>query len=92
MDEATNVGNRNCRLRVTSTGVVTAVLAVTLVLAVLGIGIGLLGTSVGLLGGLLVGAVCGAIIHLINIWDVLEESRAIGTDSTMQEKNPGGRK
>ena len=86
MDEAMNVGNRKCQLRVTSSGVATAVLAVILVLAVLGIGIGLFGTSVGLFAGLLAGVVCGAIILLINIRDVLEESRAMGTDSTPHGK------
>ena len=85
-----NGAYRMHRLRATSTGVVNTVLAIILILSVLGIAISRLGATVGLfaglLGGALAGAVCATLILLTNIRDVLDESRAIGTDFTPHGK------
>ena len=67
---------------------VNTVLAIFLILAMLGTCIGWFGTTgglfVGLLSGALAAAVCGALVLLANIREVLEESRAIGADSARQ--------
>lgn len=66
-----------------------AVLAIILILTTLGICISRFGTTAGLVvgllsGGVLASAVCGTLILLGNIHDVLDESRAMGTDSSRQ--------
>ena len=83
----------HCQISATATGAATAVLSIVLILAMLRIGIRWLGASaglfVGLLGsGALAAAVCGALVLLANIREVLEESRAYDTDSSGPGKIP----
>lgn len=85
-----NVANRTRQSSASFTGVVNTILAIFLILTLLGICNSWCGTTgglfVGLLGGAMAGAVCAVLILLINIRDVLEESRSIETDSSRQGK------
>lgn len=91
---STRVANRTDILPATSTGVVNAVLAIILVLTTLGICITRLGTTVGLVvglvsGGALAAAACGTFLLLANIRHLLEESREIGAEPTRQGEGNG---
>lgn len=77
-----SVANRISRLPAAFTGLVKAVPASILILTLLGIGINWFRATVGLLiGGALAAALCGVLILLANIRNLLEESRAMETDS-----------
>ncbi|MDE2757118.1 MAG: hypothetical protein OXU26_14400 [Acidobacteriota bacterium] len=91
-----NFANRTYKLPLPFTGVVNSVLAIILILGTLGVSISRFGTTVGIFvglvgGGALTAAVCSILILLLNIQNVLEESRAIGSDSEPQGETLEGK-